>query len=131
MAHEYGAEAGKILCDRFVPDSEGDHPSEAWREHLWVRFQVLLAGLSDLLDNFNAASTSQGHTLDTNRLLKNTTKEQPIKSKTDDRRLSDSQLEELRNLVERIAALEDSLSSRHEVPHSPQPVPELRLRPPL
>lgn len=131
MAKLYGTEAGIQLCKKYVPNTAGSEPSDAWREHLWVRLQILLEGLSDLLDNVSAASTSQGHTIDTNNLLQTATEHPPIKNDNDTRRIWDSQRDELRDLVTRIAELESALSSRSNLPHGPQPLPELRLRPPL
>lgn len=131
MAKIYGTASGKLLCDAYAPEDGSNEPTDAWREHLWVRLHVLLEGVGDLLDRFGVASATEGHTVDTNQILQKATIEPAIKNAIDNRVISDSQRDELRALVSRIVDLESALSSRGEVPHKPEPLPELRLRPPL
>lgn len=132
MAATYGTAAGLALCKAYAPiDAGQEEPTPAWREHLWVRLQVLLDGLSGLLRDFGDAAARRGHTLDMEELLAQAQLESPIQSLTDRRTLSEEQARELADLVHRIERLGAALSSRSGVPHRQTPAPELRLRPPL
>jgi len=131
MAKEYGIKAGKKLCEAYAPDEDNSKPKDLWREHLWVRSQVLIEGLSKLLSEFSASSTSQGHTQDTSQILQEAAQEPPIKSSNDKRVIWDNQRDEIHKLIARISELENALSARSNVPHKPQPLPELRFRPRL
>ena len=131
MAKTYGTEAGKRLCDQYAPCNGSSQPRDAWQEHLWVRLQVLLDGVSKLLKNVSDTSTSKAHTLDTRQLLQLATQRPPVADNDDKRKLSDIQRNELHDLMLRITELEETLSSIKDLPHKPQPSPELRLRPTL
>ncbi|MFK7997387.1 MAG: hypothetical protein AB8B87_24890, partial [Granulosicoccus sp.] len=129
MAKTYGTASGKLLCDEYA--TRDSKPGDAWREHVWVRSQVILQALNRLLRNFSIATTSEGYTLGTRQLLQEAADKPPINHQLDKRQLSESQQAELNELVERVAELESALSSRSDIPHKPEPLPELRLRPPL
>jgi hypothetical protein len=131
MAANYGTAAGRTLCLAYAPAGPGQETAPAWLEHLWVRLQVLLDGLADLLRNFGDAAARRGHTLDMEQLLARAQAVSPIQSLTDRRTLNPDQARELADLVRRIEGLGAALSSRSGVPHRQRPAPELRLRPPL
>jgi len=131
MASIYGTNAGKQLSKQYSPIHSHSAPTKAWREHLWVRLQILLQGLNDLLANLDAASTSQGHTLKTRQLLDRATQQSPIDQSTDQSKLTCVQRDELNDLIAQIVELENALSDRSDMPHMPEPLPELGLRPPL
>lgn len=131
MAATYGTAAGRALCKAYAPEGSGQEPAQAWREHLWVRLQVLLDGLAGLLRNFGDAAASRGHTLDIEQLLAQAQAVSPIQSLSDARTLRPEQARELADLVRQIERLGAALSSRSGLPHPQRPAPELRLRPPL
>ena len=54
MAHEYGTEAGRRLARQFV--GAPGQPAEAWSQHRWVRLQLLVEGLRELLEGLGASA---------------------------------------------------------------------------
>jgi predicted acylesterase/phospholipase RssA len=57
----YGTQAGACLRSKFVPPEGSTTLAASWREHRWVRFNVLIAGLREKLCTFGAVSRMSRH----------------------------------------------------------------------
>jgi hypothetical protein len=139
MASDYGTRAGCLLRQTYAPPPGQSGPTRAWREHLRVRLEVLLAGLGDLLRNIDQAAAGVGHTQSLEALLRDLETPAAAPTPTDATRdskksspaLTPEQTVELRALIGRLTDLEAALAARAPLPRRPRPQPELRLRPPL
>ncbi len=68
MAHEYGSAAAQKLVQAYVPSAPGA-VSAAWYEHVYVRTQLQVAGLRQLLKGFSAACANRAHSLPVPEML--------------------------------------------------------------
>lgn len=139
MAWTYGTEAGRKLVAAFGADPQTGAVATAWRDHLYVRLQVLLVGLRELLKGVEQAAASRAHTLPLEELLQRVSTE-PValagREKRSDpagRALQPAQVSVLEDALAALTALEAELgrTAAADLPYRPSPQPELRLRPPL
>lgn len=138
MAHRYGTAAGKAFVERFR-DRDGE-PSRAWKEHRWIRFNLLISGLRERLDGLAASVRRSGDSLPIrtaiDRAVRNSIPGDPIqrldrKGRIDPRRqIAPSTGVALHAALEELERLEELLRNTPIGFDSP-PHPELRLRPPL
>ncbi len=68
MAHEYGSAAARELVRAYVPSAPAA-VSAAWYEHVYVRTQLQVAGLRQLLKGFSAACANRAHSLPVAEML--------------------------------------------------------------
>lgn len=139
MAWTYGTDAGRKLVAAFGADPQTGAVATAWRDHLYVRLQVLLVGLRELLKGVEGAAASRAHTLPLKELLQRASTE-PValagrENRADPagRALRPVQVSKLEDALAALAALEAELgrTAAADLPYRPSPQPELRLRPPL
>ena len=132
MAHRYGTQAGKAFVDRFG-DKDGQ-PSQAWSEQRWVRMNVLLNGLRELLTGMSAAVGWSLRTVPLDQAISAAARNGPVRNaRTDpgrDHLIAGEQVPDLKQLLADIQRLEMALRATRPAFES-SPNPELRLRPPF
>jgi hypothetical protein len=139
MAEEYGTASGKALVQRFAPDPVTGRPSRAWREHLYVRANTLIAALREALHGFTAASRWRAHSEPVAQVFDDGRRGRPLRqagNRSDEdptgQKLNPAQSAALRDAIDAIGRLASALgASEAAVPYQPVPRPELRVRPPI
>jgi hypothetical protein len=137
MAWSYGTEAGRKLVAAFGADPRTGEASPAWRDHLYVRLQVLLTGLQELLHGAGAAVRTRAHSLPVRELLDRARQARPLQDRPHrfdpcNAPLRAPQRQALDDALAALSALETELGRTvPDMPYRPSPQPELRLRPPL
>jgi len=104
-------------------------PTRAWREHLWVRAQVLLDGLEGLLGKFEQAATNEGHTMSLSQLLSDARKQSPVMLAELSKKMSSEEERKLLSLIKELVEIERSLAVPGDRCYIPRPQPPLRLAP--
>lgn len=139
MAHVYGNRGAEHLLDRFAPRDDGS-AGPSWCEQRYMRMVTELRALRRHLKHYTEAvdSRATGPTLD--EQLELATQSRPLayaaKRTTGDaagQPLTTTERDALRRAVRAVSELEAALA-QHESqfgPYQPEPMPELRLRPPL
>ena len=137
MAWSYGTEAGRKLVAAFGADPHTGAAAPAWRDHLYVRLQVLLVGLQELLQGADAAARARSHTVPAADLLAQARHGPPLQDRPHrpdpaNRPLDPEDTDRLAECMATLSALESALDRTvTDLPYRPQPKPELRLRPPV
>jgi hypothetical protein len=136
MAHRYGTWSGREFVRRFVHDpavaagrTAGELPRH-WREHLAVRFLLLLDTVRERVTGLtaNAAGGPHGASMDelitSGRLTAGLRRDQP--------ELGADEQESLHRMLDALRALEAAFESETlPLPYGPIPAPELRMRTPV
>jgi len=133
LARDYGSVAGRKLADKFVTGNAPDELSTAWREHRWVRFNTLLATLRERVSLFSAAADLNQHALPVGEQIDEAYLRPPLAGDLpEDVRLNARQADALDGLLQAIRALEAGFK-RYDTaqPYKPDPMPNLRNRPPI
>jgi len=127
----YGQDAGQKLRHKFVPDDSEPGPTAGWREHRWVRFQVLLAGLRGRLKALRVAAELPHHALPLRTQIQQATTQPPLGG-DGEQALTPPQaaaLDQLLTALEQAEAAFDAAAVAQ--PYRPVPEPSVRVRPPL
>jgi predicted acylesterase/phospholipase RssA len=149
MAYKYGTLGGKLLVKSFVP--KDGKITDAWKEHLYVRSNILVQALSDFVSGTASSAISQSHSVPIRELAKEWLAELP-----EDRilairpllqgpllpgtelnvpdpsgiSLNETQTMRLIDAIAAIERLEKELGGELEtLPYRPDPVPALKVRP--
>nr|WP_240980139.1 patatin-like phospholipase family protein [Ramlibacter agri] len=134
MASEYGTCGGRMLAKRFVSDT--GVPTEAWREHLYVRTMNELKALATHLHGYADAVTAGGFNKPVADILKEAISKKPMRSRDGWPRdplgdpLSPAQAAALQEAVDAIAALARTLEAKQAGfgPYEPIPTTRFHLR---
>jgi predicted acylesterase/phospholipase RssA len=149
MAHKYGTQGGKLLVESFT--SKGEGPTKAWKEHLYVRTNILVSSLRKFVDGTSSSARNQSHSVAVSELSK-----EWVDAGQDGRilaikkplqgpllpgvplnvpdpsgvALTESQRLQVLGAIEAIEGLEEILAGGVEsLPYQPDPIPSLRIRP--
>ena len=128
LAHRYGTASGQAFVERFV-DQDGQ-PSRAWLEQRWVRFNMLVNGLRELLAGVSTAAVWSNRSEPLAHAVKQAMRQGPVANHDQRHAIKRPQADALLKVLHAIEQLESDLSAAPEA-FSSQPAPELRLRPPL
>lgn len=135
MATEYGTRGGKKLVETFCAQ-QGEAPTTAWRQHLYVRSLVEVLALREHLRGYAAAVAACANTVPLREILADATASSPLVVKADRpdpaaRTPTPEQQAALEAAVAAIEALERALTAADFGPYRALLQPELRLRPPV
>ncbi|MBQ0959931.1 hypothetical protein KAK06_13340 [Ideonella sp. 4Y11] len=149
IAHRYGTRGADRLLKRFAPQADG-RPSRGWQEQTYVRAVVELRALRRHLARYTEAVRSRSTGQDLAALLDEATRSWPLTPRyprstsapdptqqaTGDpagRMLTTSERDALLQAVQAVSDLEARLTSLEDQfgPYRAEPMPELRLRPPI
>jgi predicted acylesterase/phospholipase RssA len=129
MAHRYGTVAGQKFVARFA--SQGAKSAPAWDQQRWVRFNLLVNGLRERLDGLATAAAWPAHTVPLPQAIANATRPPgPVPDRREGQRIDDTKAKGLTAALNELQKLEALLQSTPST-YTSDPVPELRLRPPL
>jgi predicted acylesterase/phospholipase RssA len=137
MASEYGTVAGRLFVDRFAPDGVTKAPSQAWREHLYVRTNMLIASVRKFVTGIGVGEAGGAYSLPVETLIANAINKEPLTSPLpfEDRssaKLTPEQAQATANLIHALHQLEIEFSNNDgPQPYVSLPSGELRVRPPL
>lgn len=126
-----GGEVARQLLARYaVPDGRGPH-APGWREHRWVRFNVLSACLQESLVGLSRAARYARHAEPLREQIRRACDEPPLAG-PDEPALQPAQAAALERTLDALQQIERALTPRPlEQPYRPVPRPELRIRPPM
>jgi hypothetical protein len=135
MAHTYGAQAGRLVRQRWSAEP-GDPVPTAWREQRWVRLHTLVEGLRDFVRGTAAGDAHTAHSVSLDQALRDARVDgggdAPLRDPNSDTHLTASQAEALGRLRDALRDLETTFANDLEPqPFRPEPRPELKLRPPV
>lgn len=133
MAHAYGSATGKLFVERFgvMPDGTA---GPQWKDQRWVRLQVLVKGMRDLVRGFSrSADLPTAGAPSIEQALIAAKDGNPLTGEADrGGRLGQAQAADLQELIAAARALERAVeNATQKQPWSGQPEAELSLRPPL
>jgi predicted acylesterase/phospholipase RssA len=137
MASEYGTAAGRLFVERFAPEGVTKAPSQAWREHLYVRTNMLIASVRKFVTGIGVGEAGGAYSLPLETLIANATNKEPLTSPRpfEDRsraKLTPEQAKATANLIHALHQLEIEFSNNDgPQPYASLPSGELRVRPPL
>jgi predicted acylesterase/phospholipase RssA len=148
MAYKYGTKGGKLLVENFTPKDE--KATKAWKEHLYIRTNILVNSLRSFVDGTVSSALNQSHSVPIRELSKEWVTADPdgrilainpliqgpllpgVQLNVPDPSgvgLTKNQRSQLLAAVEAIEGLEKALSSGTEsLPYLPDPKPTLRVR---
>jgi predicted acylesterase/phospholipase RssA len=128
----YGTQAGACLRSKFVPPHGSAMLAPSWREHRWVRFNVLIAGLREKLSTFGAVSRLSRHAQPLREQIDAACAQPPLQEAGHPAPLQPAEAQALRKLLD---ALEEGAQVfAHESgqqSYVADPMPSLRIRSPL
>jgi predicted acylesterase/phospholipase RssA len=126
MAAEYGTAAGRAFVERYVKPGQA---APSWSEHRWLRLNVLLQGMREMLSGLSAAGAWSAHTVPIDRAIDDSVSKPPLQ---DTPCLTPAQAEALREALRALETAEQALA-RTDLPQPcvPAPMPEWRPRAPL
>ena len=138
MAHRYGSEAGRQFVERFLADSAADAPAQHWRDHLSIRFRLLLFTLEERLIGLTSEAAGGPHSMsideliDADRLLVLSEEEQRQLGEEEARKVVGARKELLHQLLQALRELELTFATQTvPLPYQPSPTPALRMRTPV
>ncbi len=131
LARDYGTAAGKKLVDRFI-GRDPDCPSQAWRDHRWVRFNVLLQSLRERVNMITLAAEATPYTQPLKEQIAKAFAARPLYGVRDhEAPLSAAQADALDGLLNAMIELERQFEKyAAQQPYQAEPRPSLRNRPP-
>ena len=125
MAHRYGTTTGLKLIERFA-DREGQ-PSRAWKEQRWIRFNLLVNGLRDMLDGLSTSAAWSTRTVPLELAIHAATQNPgPVEGRKNCQKIDGPQAEALRRLLDDLERFAGELQETPKV-FNGSPEPELRL----
>jgi hypothetical protein len=129
MAHEYGTEAGRRLARQFV--GVAGATADAWGQHRWVRLQLLVEGLRELLQGLGSSAAGAPLSVPMAQALRDALARHPLDD--GDPPLTPQQVQAIRTGLEALEAAEQALGRLDAVARRdlPAPMPTLRPRPPI
>jgi hypothetical protein len=134
---ERGADATRVLLERFSGPSLNGGEAKGWDEHRFVRLHVLMKMLAARSPGVVGALTSCGHATDFSTLLENmmNAKDErgnPLPPPGYEEPMTKEQCQELKAFVTELRGLATVMTTpTRPIPFKPIPNPELRVRPPL
>lgn len=128
---ELGAEAGRRLLQRYALPEGPDGIAAGWREHRWVRFNLLADLLSRALAGTGWSAAQARHALPLRRQIRAALAQAPLQGEGE-APLQPAQAATLEGLLSALAQAEQVVGAGAVEPaYRPDPRPELRVRPPL
>jgi len=125
-----GEVARKLLARYAVPAGSGSQ-APGWREHRWVRFNVLSECLQQSLIGLSRAAQHARHAEPLREQIHSATQAPPLAG-ADERALQRAQAAALERTLDALLQIERALTPRPlDQPYQPVPRPELRIRPPM
>lgn len=126
-----GGEVARKLLRRYaVPVGSGAH-AQGWREHRWVRLNVLSECLHDSLVGLARAAQHARYAEPMREQILGAIDEPPLQG-PDESPLQPAQAAALERTLDALLQIERALTPRPlQQPYCPAPRPELRIRPPL
>lgn len=126
-----GGDAGRLLLQRFSSPGPGGAQAQGWREHRWVRFNVLHECLHESLVGLSRAAQYATHARPLREQLRDALRE-PALQADDPRTLRPAEAAALERTLDALLQIERALTPPPmELPYQPQPRPQLRIRPPI
>jgi Patatin-like phospholipase len=127
MAHRYGTAAGRKFVARYA--SADGRPTQAWNEQRWTRFRLLVNGLRERLEGLGRNAAWPVYSQPLKQAIDDATNgDGPIR---DDAPITGEVAEALKKALAELEHLDDVLRQTPVANDKKEPVPELRLRPPL
>ena len=129
MAHEYGTEAGRRLARQFV-GTDGA-PAGAWGQHRWVRLQLLVEGLRELLQGLRSSAAGAPLSRPMAQALREALVRNPLEEGGPP--LTPQQVQVLQAGLQALESAEQALACLDVAaqPDRPTPMPTLRPRAPI
>jgi predicted acylesterase/phospholipase RssA len=126
-----GGEVARQLLQRYaVPDGSGAH-APGWREHRWVRFNVLSECLLGSLVGLSKAAQHARYAEPLREQIRRAAETPPLAGAADPA-LQPAQAAALERTLDALLQIERALTPRPLAqPYRPMPRPELRIRPPM
>jgi predicted acylesterase/phospholipase RssA len=126
----YGREAGTALRRKFLAGDDGS-AARGWREHRWVRFNVLLVALRERVRALRIAADLAQHAAPLRAQIAQAQAAAPLVG-DDEKALSVEQGAALQRLLEAALQLEQAFDDANAAqPYEPSPLPSIRVRSPL
>jgi predicted acylesterase/phospholipase RssA len=124
MAHCYGTKSGALFVKRFVNKSTPHELPRHWREHLAVRFHLLLRTVRERLIGLTAVVAGSPYSMSIDELIE-------IDRLVPD--ISDADRQSMRRLLDALRTLDAAFEAEkaRPLPYRPVPEPELRMRTPV
>lgn len=129
MAATYGTPAGRQMVDRFA--SEADHCPSHWSQHRWVRLQVLVASLHDMVSDLRSRVAWEAHSPALREIVEAAVDGKPLLGSRPQRKVDEQHAAALLAVLDSLAQLQRQLAETQPQPFDGRPAPELRLRAPL
>jgi predicted acylesterase/phospholipase RssA len=126
-----GGEAARQFLRRYAAPDQGNAQASGWREHRWVRFNVLAECLQESLVGLSRAARFARHATPLNEQIRDAINT-PALAGEDDAALRPDQAAALERTLDALLQIERALTPRTaEQPYRPVPRPQLRIRPPM
>jgi len=126
-----GAEAARQLLERFSAPAAGSAVAPGWREHRWVRFNVLAECLHESVEGLSRAVHFSRYAEPLHAQIRQAVTIPPLAGEGA-RTLRPAEAAALERMLGALLAFERELSPRPlEQPYRPLPRPQLRIRPPM
>jgi predicted acylesterase/phospholipase RssA len=130
----YGRDAGVALTDKFLGVDAADMQAgtaRGWREHRWVRFNVLLVALRERIRALRIAADLAQHAAPLRAQI-DAARAAPPLAGDGERALSAEQSDALQRLLDAVEQLESAFGAAATAqPYEPSPLPSIRVRSPL
>lgn len=126
-----GGEAARQLLQRFSSPGPGSAIAPGWREHRWVRFNLLAECLQESLVGLSRAARSSKYAEPMAAQIRQAVESAPLQG-AGGRPLRPAEAAALERTLEALLQIERAFTPRPlEQPYRPLPRPELRIRPPM
>jgi Patatin-like phospholipase len=126
----YGHEAGAALARKFLAGDDGS-AARGWREHRWVRFNVLLVALRERARALRIAADLAQHAAPLRAQIAQAQTAPPLAGEGEPA-LSAEQGAALQRLLDAIEQIEQAFDAASAAqPYQPSPLPSIRVRSPL
>lgn len=128
MADTYGTAVGKRFVQQFGTQPDGQ-PGLQWREQRWVRLQILIESLRELVQDLRGAAAASAYSLPLEELIQAA---RDVAERPSDRPVDAQQAADIARVLKAIFALESSLADEAGLRlYASDPSTELRVRPAL
>lgn len=128
---EKGIDASRKLLERYSSANTSSGQSQGWREHRWIRFNVLMNCLRESLSGLSRSANTAHHAEPLLDQIRRAVHEPPLATDPSSQLLA-GQAAALEGALDALMRIEELLQPPNvKQPYQASPTPVLRIRPPL